>query len=103
MGWVTPNVSPEGRRYIPYGGLDSPGEEFFFLVLPNWFCRTEAANDDTRFVFCACGIPPRNLSVIPECCRNVPHLSQLSDCLVAVALAVPLEASRFPLAMISRR
>ena len=49
------------------------------------------------------GFISRNLSVIPECLRNVPHLSQLPDCLVAVALAMPLEASRLPLAMISKR
>ena len=74
-----------------------------FPVFPNWFRRTEAANDDTRIVFCACGIPSSNLSVIPECFRNVPQISQLPDCLVVVALAMPLEASRLPLAMISRR
>ena len=74
-----------------------------FLVFPNWFRCTEAANDDTRIVPCSCGIPPKNLSVIPECLRNVPHLSQLPDFLVAVALEVPLEALRIPLAMISRR
>ena len=74
-----------------------------FPVFPKWFRCTEAANDDTRIVFCACGISSRNLSVIPECWRNVPHLSQFPDCLVAVALEMPLEASRLPLAMISRR
>ena len=65
-------------------------------------CRTEAANDDTRIVFCACGIPSRVLSVILECLRNITHLSQLPECLVAVAFAMPLEASRLPLVMISR-
>ena len=65
--------------------------------------RTEAANDDTRIVFCACGIPSMNLSIITECWRNVPHLYQLPDYFIAVALAMPLEASRLPLAMISRR
>ena len=49
------------------------------------------------------GSPPRNSSVIPECLRNVHHLYQLTDCLVAVALVMPLEAPRMPLAMISRR
>ena len=44
-----------------------------------------------------------NLSVIPECLINVPHLSQLLDFLAAVALEMPLEASRLPLAMISKR
>ena len=79
-----------------------PWRSICFLVFMNWFCRTDAANDDTRIVFCACGIPFKNLSMIPECRRNVTYLSQLSDCLVAVALAMPLEVSRLPLAMISR-
>ena len=78
-------------------------EEFFPLVVPNWFCRTEAVNDDTRIVLSYCGIPPRNLCAVPEFLRNVHHLYQFPDCLVAVALAMPLEASRLPLAMLSRR
>ena len=52
---------------------------------------------------CSCGTPPRNFFVIPVCLSNMPHLYQFSDCLVAVALAMPLKASRLPLAMISRR
>ena len=75
----------------------------YFLVFLNWFCCTAAANDDTRIVFYSCEIPSRNLCVIPEVWRNVPHLSQLLECLAAVALAMPLEASRLPLAMISIR
>ena len=77
--------------------LTFPWRSICFLIFPDCFCRTEAANDDTRIVFCAYGISSRNLSVIPECWRNVYHLSQLPDCLVAVALAMPLEASRLPL------
>ena len=96
-------MRPEGCRYIQYGGLDSYVEEYMFPCFPNWFRCTEAANDDTRIVFCACGITSRNLSVIPECLSNVPHLSQLPDCLVAVALEMPLEVLRLPLAIISRR
>ena len=57
----------------------------------------------TPGLYYACGIPSRNLSVIPECWMNVSHLSQFPECFVAVALAMPLEASRLPLAMISRR
>ena len=72
--------------------LTVPWRSICLLVFTNYFCRTEAANDDTMIVFCACGIPSRNLSVIPECWKNVPHLSQFSDCLVTVALAMPLEA-----------
>ena len=74
-----------------------------FLVVRNWFRCTEAANDDTRIFLCSCGNPPRNSSAIPECLRNVHHLYQLLECLVAVALEIPLEASRLLLAMISRR
>ena len=73
-----------------------------FLVVPNWFCRTEAANDDTSIVLYSCGIPPRNYSVVPECLSNVHHLYQLPYWLVAVDLSMPLEASILPLAMISR-
>ena len=74
-----------------------------FLVVTNWFCCTEAVNDDTRIVLCSCGIPRRNSSAITECWRNVNHLYQLPDCLVTEALAMPLEASGLPLVMISRR
>ena len=83
--------------------LTVPWMSTCFLVFPNWFRRTEAVNDDTRIVFCDFGIPYRNLSVITECWRNVPHLPQLPDCLVAMDLEIPLEASRLPLEMISRR
>ena len=74
-----------------------------FLVVPNWFLRTEAANHDTRIFLCSYGIPPRNLSAIPECLRKVHHLYQLPDCLVAVALVMLLEVSMLPLAIIFRR
>ena len=74
-----------------------------FLVVTNWFRRTEAANDDTRFSSALVGPPPSNLFAIPVCLRNVPHLYQFPDWLVPVALAMPLKASRLPLAMISRR
>ena len=74
----------------------------YFLVSPNWFCRTEAANDDTRIVLYSCGIPHRNSSAISGCWRNVHHLYQFPDCLVAVALAIPLEESMLTLAIISR-
>ena len=84
------------KTYIPFLKDAFPG-------CANWFRRTEAENDDIRIVFCACGIPPRNLSAIPECLRNVHHLYQFPDYLVAVALAMPLEASRLTLAMISSR
>ena len=81
--------------------LTVPWRNISFLVVPNWFLRTEAANDDTRIFLCTCGIPPSNSSVMPECLRNVHHLYQLPDCLVAVALAMPLDALRLPLAIIS--
>ena len=83
--------------------LTFPWRIICFLVFPNWFCRTEAENYDTMIVLCSCGISPRNLSVIPECLMNVPHLSRLPDYLVSVALSMPLGVSRLPLEMISRR
>ena len=68
-----------------------------FPCFPNWFRCTEAANDDTRIVFCACGITSRNLSVIPECLSNVPHLYQFPDCLVSAASSALPTASPKPL------
>ena len=95
-------MRPEGRRYIRYGGFDISVEEYFFLVGPNWFLCTEAANDDTRVFLCYCGIPPSNSSAMSECLRNVYHLSQLLDCLVAVALVMLLDELRMTLAIIYR-
>ena len=69
-----------------------------FLVVPNWFRRTEAADDDTRVSSALVGPPPRNVFAIPVCLRNVPHLYQFPDCLVTVALVMPLKASRLSLA-----
>ena len=74
-----------------------------FLVMTRWFCCTDAANYDTRIVFCYCGTPPRNSSAITECLRNVHHIYKLPYCLVAVALKIPLEALSLPLGMIPRR
>ena len=81
----------------------SPFWRIRFLVVPNWFRRTEAANDDTRVSSALLGPPPRKLFDIPICFSNVPHLYQFPDCLVTVALVMPLKASRLSLAMISRR
>ena len=61
------------KMYIPFL------EERCFLVVPNWFRRTEAANDDTRISSALVGSPTSNLSVIPVCLRNVHHLYQLPD------------------------
>ena len=83
--------------------LTVPWRSICFLVVPNWFCHNEAANDDTRIVLFPCGIPYSNLSVIPECLRNMHHLYQLPDCLVALDLEMPLEVSRLPLEIIYRR
>ena len=41
--------------------------------------------------------------MITDFFSNVHHLYQLPDCLVTLALAMLLEASRLPLAMIYRR
>ena len=53
--------------------------------------------------FTLVGPHPRNSSAITEYLRNVHHLYQLPDCLVAVALVMPLEALRLTIATISRR
>ena len=79
LGLGSSKGASSGRRYIRYGGLDSSVEEYFSLVVPNWFRRTEAENDDTRILLCSCEIPPRNSSTIPECLMNVHHLYQLSN------------------------
>ena len=71
--------------------------------MTNWFLCTDTVNDATMIVLCFYGNPPKNLSAMPECVRNVHRLSQLPDCLVAVALEMPLVVLRLPLAIISRR
>ena len=73
-----------------------------FFVLPNWFLCTAAVNDDTMIFLCCCGIPPKNLSVVPECVINVQHLSQLQDRLAAMYVVMPLVALRLPLVMIPK-
>ena len=73
------------------------------LVVLNWFCCNEVENDDIRVSSALVGYLPRNSSPIYVCLRNVHHLYQLPDFLVAVAFVMPLDASRLPLAMISER
>ena len=72
-------------------------------VAPNWFLHTDAANEDTMIFFSPCGIPPRNVFVMAVCVRNVHHIYQLADCLVAVALAITSVVLRMLLVKISRR
>ena len=74
-----------------------------FFVVPNLFICTDAANDNTKIVLFSCGIPYRNLFFMPMCVRNVHHLYQLPDCLVAVDLVIPLVMLRMSLVEISRR
>ena len=63
-----------------------------FLVVPNWFRHTEAANDNTRISSAPVESPPSNLSAITVCLRTVHHLFQLPDCLVVVVLvSIPTE------------
>ena len=38
--------------------LKVPLRSFCFLVVTNWFCCTEAENDNTRILLCYCGTPP---------------------------------------------
>ena len=72
-------------------------------IAPNWFLCADAANDDTGIVFYPCGIPSRNLFVMPVCVRNVHHISQFTDYLVAIALDIPLVVSMILLVKISRK
>ena len=48
-------------------------------------------------------IPQHPFYGMPECVRNFDHLSQLSECLVAAAFAVPFVALRMTLSMLSNR
>ena len=73
------------------------------FVVPNLFFCTYVVNDDTIIVLYHCGIPSRDLSLMPVCERNLHHLSQLPDCLVVVTLGIPLVVSRMSLVTISRR
>ena len=72
-------------------------------VAPKSFLRTDVANDDTRIIFSSCGVTSRIFLMIPVCLRNVHHLSQLPDFLVAVDLLIPLVVSRMLIMKISRR
>ena len=81
-------MHPEGHIYIRYGVFDSSVE--VFLCCAKLVFHTDAANYDMMIVLCSCVITPNNFYVMSECVRNVHHLSQLPDCLVAVALTVLL-------------
>ena len=83
--------------------LTVPQRGVCFFVVTNLFICTDTVNDDTVIVLCYCGITHNNLSVIPECVRNVHHLSQLKDCLEAVALEISLDESRLILVVIPQR
>ena len=47
-----------------------------FLVVPNWFRRTEAANDDTRVSYALVGSPPQEFvygyCMFEECAPPIP-------------------------------
>ena len=84
------------KAYVPFLKDVFPG--CAKLVPPHW------VGEWWHKVFlCSFETPPSNLFMIPVGLRNVPHLYQFPYCLVAVALSMPLKASRLPLAMISRR
>ena len=93
----------EGHRYIRYGGFDISVEEFYFFVVTNWLLCNYAENNYTRIVLGYCGTLPDNLSVMPDCVRNVHHISHLLDYLAAVDLTIPLVASMLTLVMTPRR
>ena len=74
-----------------------------FFVVTNWFLCTDVANYGTMLVLCYCGIPPKNFYGMPDCVRNVHHISKLPDFLAVVPLAVPLDVSRMTLMIIPKR
>ena len=71
-----------------------------FFVMKKWFLCTDAVNDDTVIVLCYYCISPNHLSVMPECVRNIHHISQLPDHLAAVDLAMLLVALILALVMV---
>ena len=83
--------------------LTVPWRSVCFFFVPKLFLLTYAVNYDTIIVLCYCGIPPKTLSVMPVCVRNVHHISRLPDYLDTVALSMPLVASILTLVMITRR
>ena len=62
-----------------------------FFVVPNYFLCTDIENDDMMTVLCSFGISPKEFSVMLEFVRNIHHVSQLLDCLTAVALVMLLD------------
>ena len=76
---------------------------FFFLVLTNWFFRTDYVKDDTRMVLYSCGIPSSNFSLAPEWVRKVHHWYHFPDCLYTMALGITLVVSKILIYAISRR
>ena len=72
-------------------------------VAPNCFLRTGSDNYDTSIVFSPCGIPSSNLFVMLVCVKNVHHLSQFPDFLVAVDLAITSVVYSMLLVTIPRR
>ena len=73
------------------------------FVVPNWFICTDTAKYDTSVVLAPCWSPFSNFYFVSACVSNVPHLYQLSDCLVTVALYITLVVSMELLVKISRR
>ena len=52
-----------------------PWRSICFLVVPNWVCCTEAANDDTMIVLCSCGIPAQERFILDIIARSSLHAS----------------------------
>ena len=74
-----------------------------FFVVPNWFLCTDAENYYTSVILSLCWIPSSNFSSMRVCVRNVHHVFQLTDSLVAVALNIPLVMPTNLVAKIFRR
>ena len=81
--------------------LTVPWRSLGLGVAPKRFICTDAVNDEKIIVCYTCGITSRSLFAMPVCVRNVHHLYQFPDCLVAFTLAIPSVVSRMLLVKIS--
>ena len=68
--------------------------------MPKWLLCNDATNAFTRIGFSHCGVLSSNLFFMPVYVRNVNHIYQVSDSLVAVDLEINMFMSRMRLVSI---
>ena len=83
--------------------LTVPWRSEDFIVVPNWFIRTDAANDKENIFLAPHWSPSSIFSSTPICVRNVNYLSQFPDRLSAVSLVINLVVLMMLIETISRR